>query len=631
VSQWLVARKGYQAVPKGAVGSYGWPFLFRNFAQNHCDTMKKLQLQSVAKATNYRFDIEKAKGRPMLQWIGKRPLDKVEYYPAQEKEIYGDKNSKDFNKLFWGDNLQVLAHLLKEYRGKIDLIYIDPPFASEAEYVKRVKLRGERIEGQPLSLLEEKQYTDIWEKDEYLQFMYERLLLMRELLADTGSIYLQCDYRRNHYLRLIMDEVFGEENLLNEVIWGYRIQGIAQKFWARKHQTLLYYRKTSKYIFNPEKERIYYEKPFIDTKQDERGRYYSDVFVRDVWDGDYTKPFISGSKEYLEYPTQKPEGLLKRIIQASSNDGDIVADFFVGSGTTPAVAQKLGRRWIACDINLGAIQTTTKRLNQIISEQQKKKDKNFKGLYAFKVLNVNDYDVFKNEIEAKEIVMEMYGVEPIKRSYFDGVLDNNFVKVMPLNRVLNKMDIKAALKEIEKNISTFSVKKKSKSGEPVYEEGVLIIASGGELDVSDFLKKENKTGVKVEIRDILTDKKNLIFKKKPEAKIEARAKDKKLSVELKEFYSPILMRKLELENGKVLKKEHQAKVADFKQIIDSVAIDVDYNGKLFNAEIMDLPTKKELIKTKYSWEYPKKGKYTVAVKIVDVLGEEYFETFGVTA
>jgi len=200
-----------------------------------------------------------------------------------------------------------------------------------------------------------------------------------------------------------------------------------------------------------------------------------------------------------------------------------------------------------------------------------------------------------------------------------------------LNRVLNKMDVRTTLKEIENNISTFNVKKKSKSGEPVYEEGVLIIASGVELDVSDFLKKENKTGVKVEIRDILTDKKNLIFKKKPEAKIEVKAKDKKLSVELKEFYSPILMRKLELENGKVLKKDHQAKVKDFKQIIDSVAIDVDYNGKLFNAEIMDLPTKKELIKAKYGWEYPKKGNYTVAVKIVDVLGEEYFETFSITA
>jgi len=164
----------------------------------------------------------------------------------------------------------------------------------------------------------------------------------------------------------------------------------------------------------------------------------------------------------------------------------------------------------------------------------------------------------------------------------------------------------------------------------VYEEGVLIVASGVEFDVFDFLKKENKTGVKVEIRDILTDKQNLIFKKKPEAKIEVKAKNKKLSVELKEFYSPILMRKLEVENGKMLKKEQQAKVKDFKQIIDSVAIDVDYNGKLFNAGVIDLPTKKELIKGKYDWEYKKNGKYAVAIKIVDVLGEEYFETFDVS-
>jgi site-specific DNA-methyltransferase (adenine-specific)/adenine-specific DNA-methyltransferase len=152
-----------------------------------------------------------------------------------------------------------------------------------------------------------------------------------------------------------------------------------------------------------------------------------------------------------------------------------------------------------------------------------------------------------------------------------------------------------------------------------------------ELDVLDFIKKENKTGVKIEVRDILTDKKNLIFKKKPEAKIEVKAKDKKLSVELKDFYSPILMRKIEIENEKVLKKDHKAKVEDFKQIIDSVAIDVDYNGKLFNAEVMDLPDKKETIKAKYSWEYAKKSKYTVAIKVVDVLGEEYFETFEINA
>lgn len=156
---------------------------------------KKLQLQS----------IEKAKGRPMLQWVGKKPLDRIEYYPAQEKEVYGNpkairngagKNSKNFNKLFWGDNLQVLAHLLKDYRGKIDLIYIDPPFDSKAEYVKKVKIRGEKVKGEQHSLLEEKQYTDIWEKDEYLQFMYEWLLIMRELLADTGSICLHADWHK---------------------------------------------------------------------------------------------------------------------------------------------------------------------------------------------------------------------------------------------------------------------------------------------------------------------------------------------------------------------------------------------------------------------------------------------------
>ena len=540
--------------------------------------------------------------------------------------------------------------MLKEYRGKIDLIYIAPPFASEAEYVRKVKLRGEKVEGEPQGLLEEKQYTDIWRRDEYLQFMYERLLLMRELLADSGSIYVHLDPQKVHYLKAIMDEVFGEENFLREIIWrigwvsGYKT---ATENWIRNHDNILYYAKNkNNFVFN--KEYIAYPKGYTrrdGAKPDGEGYAIEDTWNCNELDKMDSIQIMSFSGEKKDYPTQKNENLLTRIIKASSNAGDLVADFFVGAGTTPAVAQKLGRRWIACDINLSAVQISTKRLNQIIEAQtagkkdtsawflsdKEIKEAKSKMAFGFKIHNVNDYDIFKNELEAKEIVMEMYGVEPIKRSYFDGVLDNNFVKAMPLNRVLNKMDIRATLKEIEKNISTFNVKKKSKLGEPVYEEGVLIIASGVELDVHDFLKKENKTGVKVEIRDILTDKKNLIFKKKPEAKIEVKTKDKKLSVELKEFYSPILMRKLELENGKVLKKEHQAKVKDFKQIIDSVAIDVDYNGKLFNAEVMDLPTKKELIKAKYGWEYPKKGKYTVAVKIVDVLGEEYFETFEVSA
>jgi len=196
--------------------------------------------------------------------------------------------------------------------------------------------------------------------------------------------------------------------------------------------------------------------------------------------------------------------------------------------------------------------------------------------------------------------------------------------------VLNKLDIKTVLKNIEDSIDNFSVKTTSKTGEEIYEEGVIIICSGAELDVEDFLKKENKTGVKVSIRNILTDKKNLIFKKKPEARVKVEGKDKKLTITIEEFHSPILMRKLELENEKLVDKKVRAKVEDFKQIIDSVAIDVDYDGKLFNAEIIDLPSKKELIEAKYSHSYEKSGKNTVAIKIVDVLGEEYFETFEVT-
>jgi site-specific DNA-methyltransferase (adenine-specific) len=585
--------------------------------------------------TNKLQSIEKAKGRAMLVWAGKKPLESIEYYPAQEKEIYGDKKSPDFNKLFWGDNLQVLAHLLKEYRGKVNLVYIDPPFDSKAEYVKKVKMRNnEELSGQPQSLLEERQYSDIWEKDEYLQFIYERLLIIKELLSDTGSIYLHCDWHKNSHLRLIMDEVFGEENYINEIVWHYQTSsGAVQKKFIKNHDTILFYVKdTKKYAFNLVRE-AWTEKTLKKWQTDEDGKIYrmqnkfdkkyyinpDGKIIDDVWN----LTLSSRTSERLGYPTQKPEELIEKIIKASSNEGDIVFDCFCGSGTTMAVAQKFGRRWIGCDINLGAIQTSTKRLNQIIEEQKSKS--------GFKVLNVNEYTAFKNELEAKEIVMEMYGVEPMKRSYFDGVLDTSYVKVMPMNRVLNKLDMKTLLKNVNDKLADFTVKKKSKSGEPVYDEGVLVICSGMELDVADYLKKENKSGVKIDVRDITTDKKNLVFKKPPEATVEVRAKDKKLAVSLKEFYSPILMRKLEIENSKTLKKEYQAKVEDFRQIIDSVAIDVDYTGDLFNAEIMDLPTKRELIKADYSWEYTKKGKYTVAVKIVDVLGEEYFETFDITA
>ncbi len=587
--------------------------------------------------------IAKAKGRPMLSWVGKKSLEKIEYFPAQEKEVYGDLTTEKFNQLFWGDNLQVLSHLLKDFRGKVDLLYIDPPFDSKADYVKKVKIRGEKVEGVQQNLLEEKQYTDLWENDEYLQFLYERLLVMKELVAEKGSIFIHCDWHKNAYIRIILDEIFGVDNFRNEIIWHYHDKfATGGKSLDKNHDTILHYSKTSNFIGNEiriEKEETTKRalRKKVDGKTinllDENGNKiyaeYNDKRMDDVWDIGRT---IS-KNEYTEYPTQKKEELLVKIIQYGSNEGGLVLDCFAGSGTTLAVAQKLGRRWIGCDINIGAIQTTTKRLNQILEEQQstqlKLTDGDFKGLKAFKVLNVNNYDIFKNELEAREIVMDVYGVEPVKQSYFDGILDNNFVKVLPLNRVLNKHDITLLLKNVNDSLDAFTVKPTTTSGEHLYEQGVVVICSGVELDAEDFLKKQNGTGVPISIKNILRDKQNLVFKKKPEAEVKLTSSGKTLTIEIADFYSPILMRRLELENEKMIDKSSQAKVEDFHQIIDSVAIDIDYNGELFNAEIMDLPDKKSVISGKYEHTYANKGKKRIAVKIVDVLGEEYFESFDV--
>jgi len=527
---------------------------------------------------------------------------------------------------------------LKEFRGKIDLIYIDPPFDSKADYVKKVKIKGQKIDGQQQSLIEEKQYTDMWDKDEYLQFMFERLQIMRELLSETGSIYLHCDWHKSSYLRLILDEIFGADNFRNEIIWHYFVSGKYPNEFAKDHDNIFVYSKGKNPTFNYEKQidkNLYYEKHYnkqvvIGEDGKECYQYNGELrtFEKQVSETWNINKIKRDGKEIVGYPTQKPEELLERIIKASSNEGDVVADFFMGSGTVQVVAQKLGRKWIGCDINIGAVQTTSKRILQIIEKQKKEKtlfEKDFKGSDGFKIFNVNDYDVFKNELEAKGIIMDLYGIEPIKRTYFDGLLDNNYVKVMPMNRVLNKLDIKNVIKNVSDKTSDFTPKKTSKKDEETFEEGVLVICSGMELDALDYLKKENNTGVKIEVRDILTNKQNLVFKQKPEAEIEAKQKDGKLSVKIKEFYSPILIRKLEIENEKALKKKEKAKVEDFKQIIDSIAIDIDYDGKLFNAELTDIPSKTDVVKCEYTYEYKKKGNYEVAIKIVDVLGEEYFE------
>ena len=592
--------------------------------------------------TTFTFeDLPVIKGFLELRWTGKRPYRSTQYYPAQLKESYG-KPSEDgwINKIFWGDNLQVMSHMLKKYRGKIDLIYIDPPFDSKADYKKKIKIKGIGKAESDSSSFKEKQYGDIWSNDEYLQFMYERLILLRELLSDKGSIYLHCDWHRAHHIKLLMDEIFGNggkdtkgPGFKNEIIWAYRIQGVGKGRWARKHDTIFFYTKTGDYTFNEEKEDVIYRKKFIGTtciapnlgllKEQEIkeitqclndkqpipdkyknklfNTYFSNVYVRDVWDGDYTKPIISGSSEYLQYPTQKPEGLLKRIINASTNPGDIVFDCFMGSGTTQAVAMKLGRRFIGADINLGSIQTTTKRLISV-SEDLKDDKTKYTG---FEVYNVNNYDFFRNPVEAKNLLIKALEIEPYSsKDIWDGELDGRQVKIMPTNRIATKVDAQA----ITANLPYKTYEEiKSKDPKAVVER-MTIVCMGHEPDFKAAIEKElSSYKVDIEVVDILRDKKDLVFKRDSEAEI-VREGNKLI---IRNFFPMNLLQKLSMQ---------KESVEDWRQLVESVMIDFNYDGAVMQPTITDIPDKKGLVQGIYDIPEDASG---IKVKITDLLSESY--------
>ena len=267
------------------------------------------------------------------------------------------------NQLYQGDNLIAIEKLLKEgYRGKIDLIYIDPPFLTKTNYTGRIIVQN----GKEKEIIEHFAYRDTWENGlvSYLEMLYARLYLMRELLSNNGTIYVHLDYRTVHYVKVLMDQIFGEENFLNEIIWAYKSGGVSKRYYSRKHDNILVYSKGEDYIFNSQKEKSYNRdfKPYrfkdVEEFEDELG-WYTLVNLKDVWHIDMVG---RTSKERVGYDTQKPERLLERIIYASSNEDSIVADFFSGSGTTGIVAEKLNRKWIMADKGDLSLSITNRRL-----------------------------------------------------------------------------------------------------------------------------------------------------------------------------------------------------------------------------------------------------------------------------
>ena len=580
----------------------------------------------------YKFD--PIQGEPMLHWKGKRPFQSTQFYPAQLKETYGEEVDGWRNKIYWGDNLQVTSHLLKTYRGKVNLIYIDPPFDSKADYKKRIELKGNKVENDRTSF-EEKQYTDIWTNDEYLQFMYERLILMRELLADNGSIYLHCDPDTSHYLKVMMDAIFGYNKFKNEIIWAYNRFSRRGDGFPSMHDTILFYAKSEEMRFNPQytasRQQTRYEKGYHTVvDQGERkllvydeeklkkanldlSKYHKIVLTETtapVLGNNWTDiPIINPrAAERLGYPTQKPVALLSRIINTSSNPGDIVFDCFMGSGTTQAVAMKLGRRFIGADINLGAVETTTKRLLQleIQTEIQEDTAQDLTYYTGFEVYNVNHYDVFRNPVEAKDLLIEALEIQSLpSSSIYDGEKDGQMVKIMPINRIATRADLNELIAGFD--YQAFERRQAEHPTLPV--EKLLLVCMGHEPDLKAHLKNEVPFDIDVHVVDILRDKSKLEFKRESKAKIVRH--NGHLIIE--QFYPMNLLQKLSLM---------EENVEDWRELVESVKIDFNYDGAVLNPSVVDIPEEDELV----SGSYPiPEDAGTIQVKITDLLSESLEE------
>lgn len=571
------------------------------------------------------FEVETSRpdpqrGFPELWWKGKRPLNGVHYYPAQHKESHGDAVDGWRNQLYWGDNLQVMGHLLRKWRGRIDLVYMDPPFDSGADYLKKIRVRKQAVSND-LTAFKEKQYTDIWTNDEYLQFMHDRILLVRELLSDTGSFFLHCDWRRTHQLRSILDEVFGPQNIVNEIIWSYKSGGRPQSFFARKHDTIYWYRKGKTFCFNAEAVgerrgplkrnnmkrgveddgRVYYS---IKVNGKEY-RYYEDDLITptDVWNISHLQ---QQDPERTGYPTQKPAALLERIIKAASSPGDTVFDPFMGSATTQSVACRLDRRFIGVDINLGAVHTALKRL--LVDSTREEAP-------GIDVLTVNSYDVFRNEAEARALLLEALGVRPLDGSEIwhgetgEGS-ETRQVRVMPINRIASKADLAPIIRNLD--YRQLARRRQEAPKKPV--ERITLLCMGHEPDIAAELITEirnslNDPGCKVDIEvvDILRDKDHIQFKRDSEAKITV----KRQRLRIERFFPMNLLQKLSME---------KASVSDWRALVDSVLIDFNFDGAVLRPTVTDIPGRGEMVAGEY--EIPD-GAGTIRVKITDVLSDVF--------
>ena len=430
-------------------------------------------------------------------------------YEMEKQETVGENT--DGNMVIRGECVSACAYLI-EQGIQVDLVYIDPPFASGADYAKKVYIRRnpkvaeaiakaeQELNVDELKIFEEKMYGDVWDKEKYLNWMYENLMAIKSVMSDTASIYVHLDWHIGHYVKILLDEIFGEDHFRNEIIWWYLWGGRGKTQWNPKHDTIYFYSKSDEWTFNyldvlddhnlmteGSKNRLNYKGAMLTTKSETSEIPDDKVLPSDTW---YVATINAMAKEKLDYATQKPEELLERIIKASSNKHMIVADFFGGSGVTAAVANKLGRRFIHCDIGLNSIQTTRDRLVADGAE--------------FDVLEIKDgVQLYRNPVQTMDKIKSLIpGLknEDSLDSFWEGAISDSKLGTIPVY-VPNLMD--SASKLLDK----VTMNRIIHQAIPDLDAGikkviVYYIDITDEAEILKFIKEDDSTNVEIELRDL---------------------------------------------------------------------------------------------------------------------------------
>jgi len=561
------------------------------------------------------------------------PHDRIKADRVVQDEIFdetkfheGHHHDSFRNMLIWGDNKLILHSLLDEYRGKIDLIYIDPPFDVGVDFSMKVHI-GEEKEDKLIkeqSVLEAVAYRDTWGKgiDSYNHMIYERISLMKDLLSPNGSIYIHCDWRVNSYLRIMLDEIFGKEQFQREIVWrigwisGYKAKA---KNWIRNHDTILYYVKNkTDFIFN--KDYIPYPKSY--TRRDGSEPEGQGYPIEDTWnctelDKMDSIQIMSFNTEKVGYDTQKNENLLERIILASSNDDSIVADFFCGSGTTLAVAEKLGRRWIGADLGRFSIHTTRKRMLQV----QRELHSSGKPYRSFDVYNLGRYErqwwqrerLHGADTEHRATVMKFYKATEL---------------VNPPSSLLHgkKGGALIHIDEIDGMFTGEELVYVAKAASMAGAKEVHILAWEFEMELTtrkQAIEAEHNVQIKLFYipREIMeSNRTECQFFEAGYLKANVlKGKDGKVDVALESFI-PSLAEAPEKEIS-ALRERSVKSPFDF---IDFWAVDFEYSkDKPFEHHWQDFRIKKKrtlATKTDLGWKYHDSGKHEICVKVIDVFG-----------